>query len=116
MSEANVDPEEPVSWRDVAPNLPVRASDGEPAGAVVEVLGSSEEDIFHGLVIKLGRLGRRVFVPADYVTALTTSHADVDVTAEELESLPERTDEKDFEVGWTGTFRKHLGWIRDQRG
>jgi hypothetical protein len=114
MAAANVDPEQPIAWRAISSGFDVRASDGSPAGTVDEVLGAADEDIFHGIVVKV-RSGRCVFVPADYVTAMTASHVDVGLTLDELAGLPEHTEEQDFEVGWVGVFHKHLGWIRDKR-
>jgi len=70
----------------VPENTPVR-SDGEQVGTVYDLLGSHEEDIFHGIVVQLKSKGRRVFVPADDVAALTASHVDVSLSAGELGAL-----------------------------
>ena len=108
------DPEQPIAWRGVVPESEVRSSDGEHVGHIVDLLGSDNEDIFHGIVVQLGGLGHEVFIPADDVTLMTPSHIDVAYTADELKALPEHTEERQFELGWVGFLRKHLGWREDK--
>lgn len=109
-AERPLDPEQPIAWRGVHQDTPVRSSEGEPVGTLCDMLGSDEEDIFHGIVVRLGRLGHNVFVPADDVTLMTPSHVDVAYTSDQLHALPEHTEERQSEVGWVGVVRKHLGW------
>ncbi len=103
----------PVSWRDVTHNMPVLSSDGESVGHVTEVLGSQQEDIFHGIEVHLGRLGHRVVVLADQVASISTASVVLSLTSAEVEALPEHTEERAFELGWTG-LRKHLGWVEEK--
>jgi hypothetical protein len=105
-----LDPEQPIAWRGVLQDTPVRSSEGEQVGTLYDMLGSDEEDIFHGIVVHLGRLGHRVFVPADDVTLMTRAHVDVAYTSDQLHALPVHTEERQAEVGWVGVVRKHLGW------
>ena len=112
-SEASGDTDQPIAWRAVPENTPVR-SDGEQVGTVYDLLGSHEEDIFHGIVVQLKWKGRRVFVSADDVVALTASHVDVSLSAGELGALPEHTDERQFELGMVGLLRKHVGWVKEK--
>jgi len=65
MADETDDGEDPIAWRGVAQDTPVRTSDGEKVGTLSDMLGSDQEDIFHGIVVHLGRLGHHVFVPAD---------------------------------------------------
>jgi uncharacterized protein YrrD len=105
--------EEPIAWRAIAEDEPVRSAEGESVGTVYDVVGSKEDDIFHGIVVHLGRLGHRVLVRADDVGLITTSHVDVLLSADQLHALPIHTDEHTFHLGVTGLFRKHAGWTRD---
>ena len=100
------DPEQPIAWRGVLQETAVRSSEGEAVGHIVDLLGSDEEDIFHGIVVHLGRLG--------HVTLMTPSHIDVAYTADQIHALPQHTEERQFELGWVGFFRKHLGWKRER--
>ena len=43
-AERAPDPEQPIAWRGVAQNTPVRSSEGEGVGHIVDLLGSDQED------------------------------------------------------------------------
>ena len=111
--QANTDMDQPIAWRAVPQDTAVR-SDGQQVGTLYDLLGSDEEDIFHGIVVHLRSGSRRVFVPADDVILITSSHVDVSLSAGELSALPEHTEERQFELGMVGTLRKHLGWVREK--
>jgi hypothetical protein len=110
---AGDDADQPIAWRAVPENTPVR-SDGQQVGVVYDLLGSHEEDIFHGIVVQLHWKARHVFVPADEVVALTATHVDVSLSAGELGALPEHSDERQFSLGMVGLFRKHVGWVKEK--
>ncbi len=106
--------DDPIAWRAVAQDIAVHSSEGEAVGTMSDLLGSDQEDIFHGIVVHLGRLGHHVFVPADQVSLITRSHVDVALTSDEIHALPEHDEERQFHVGIVGFFRKHAGWIQDK--
>jgi uncharacterized protein YrrD len=112
-SQTNAGADQPVAWRAIPEDVAVR-SDGRQVGTVYDVLGSHEEDIFHGIVVQLRTGSRRVFVPSDDVTSITSSHVDVSLTPGELDTLPEHTDERGFQLGMVGLFRKHVGWVKEK--
>ena len=118
MTQQSNDAETPIAWRGVAQNTPVVTSDGEKAGTVADVLGSADEDIFHGLVVHLGRLGHHVLVPADHVRLMTASQVSVQETSAEIHALPKYVEAAEYEVGtesFLGTgLLKHLGWKREK--
>jgi hypothetical protein len=89
-------------------------SDGVTVGHVSEVLGSQDEDIFHGIEVHLGRLGHRVFVRVDDVDQMTAGGVTLALTSDEVDALPEHTEERAFALGMTGLFRKHVGWIKEK--
>ena len=111
--QANTDMDQPIAWRAVPQDTAVR-SDGQQVGTLYDVLGSDEEDIFHGIVVQLRSGSRRVFVPADDVVLITASHVDVSLNAGEIGALPEHTEERQFELGMVGNLRKHLGWVKER--
>jgi PRC-barrel domain protein len=111
QSEGNDDP---IAWRGVTQDTPVRTSDGQNVGTLSDLLGSDREDIFHGIVVHLGRFGHHVFVPADQVTLMTRSHVDVSPTSEEIHALPKHDEERMYGLGMVGFFRKHPGWVREK--
>jgi len=112
-AQANPDVDHPIAWRAVPQDTAVR-SDGQQVGTVYDLLGSDEDDIFHGIVVQLRSGSRRVFVPADDVILITTSHVDVSLSAGEIGALPEHTEERQFELGMVGNLRKHLGWVKEE--
>ena len=110
-SRPGADGDQPVAWRAVPENADVVAQ-GTRVGSLWDMLGSQAEDIFHGIVVKLGS-GRKVFVSSDDVVGLTASHVDVDLPAAEVESLPDHVEEHNFDLGIVG-LRKWLGWKEEK--
>ncbi len=110
----NIDPEQPVSWRVVPQDVEVRSSEGERVGSLHDLLGSDDEDIFHGLVVRLDDGGRNVFVTVDDVALLTGSHVDVTLTAEQIRSLPDHSEDRTYHLGWKGILRKNMSWVEDK--
>jgi hypothetical protein len=59
---------DPVSWKIVEPGWDVVASDGERVGAVDQIVGDPNIDIFSGLSVGQGKvLERPRFVPSEVV-------------------------------------------------
>jgi hypothetical protein len=114
VAEHTTDPEQPIAWRAIVEDEAVRSSEGEAVGTVYDVLGSKEDDIFHGIVVHLGRLGHRVLVLADDVQLITASHVDAALSSAELHALPPHADEHTFHLGVSGIFRKHASWTTDK--
>jgi hypothetical protein len=83
------EPEPQVSWKVLEQNSAVVTADGAEAARVVEVSGDVDRDIFSGLVVRSGPLGTRRFVAADRVVAIWRQRVEVDLTAEEVEALPQ---------------------------
>ena len=68
---------------------PVVAGDGTEIGTAEKVLGDEEDDIFHGIVVRLARGGHKVEVRADRIPKITSRRVYTDLAADELERLPE---------------------------
>ncbi|MEO8251351.1 MAG: PRC-barrel domain-containing protein [Chloroflexota bacterium] len=114
MADQDPDADQPIAWTAVPQDTSVRTSDGEVVGTLSDLLGSRQEDIFHGIVVHLGRFGHHVFVPADDVSLLTSSVVGVALTSDEIHALPVHDDERQFDLGIVGIFRKHPGWVREK--
>jgi hypothetical protein len=111
---------EPVAWRGLIYGTPVLASDGARVGSVREVLGSDEEDIFHGLRVELDAAKRDVMIRADDIDLMSDSGVRVGLTATEIEGLPTYDDEATYHLASVGWLRSHLGrgpvsWKRDSK-
>ena len=78
---------DPVSWLVIEPGWKVVGSGGEPLGQVAEVVGDQNADIFGGLVVSPGLLRRKVYVPAEAVTAIVEGSIELDLTPAVFERL-----------------------------
>ncbi len=105
---------DPIAWQEIRERTPVLAVDGTTVGRVSEVLGSEEEDVFHGVEVRLTGRDRAVLVVADDVTRITALAVTVGLTSAEVDALPPHTEEHAFKLGWKGIIRKHPGWVEEK--
>jgi hypothetical protein len=82
---------DPTSWLMVEPGHPVTASDGEQVGKVDEVLADTTTDIFDGLAIATGVMGKPKYVPSELVASIDTDAVRLTIGKDELERLEEYT-------------------------
>ncbi len=82
-----MDEGQPIAFTLLERGVRVISSDGDEVGTVHHVVAAAQQDIFHGLVIDCGRLGRR-FVPAEDVASLHERGADLRITAAGISELP----------------------------
>ncbi len=102
--------EQPLAWMAILADTPVYSSDGERVGIVDEVLGSQDQDIFHGIEVRTGLLAQNVMIPADRVTQITNRRIETALTAEEIRDLPAYVEEESYQLGFVGLLRRRLGW------
>jgi hypothetical protein len=81
--------ETPVSWLLVERGWKVIDSDGKEIGRVDEVVGDSGEDIFNGLTVAHGLLGRARYVPAEEVAEITDGEVRLALTDDDVGRLDE---------------------------
>jgi len=82
---------DPTSWLMVEPGYSVSAPDGEEIGKVDQVLGDNDADIFDGLAILTGVVGKPKYVPSELVASIDTDAVRLTIGKEELDSLDEYT-------------------------
>jgi hypothetical protein len=70
---------------------PVAAPDGEEIGKVDEVLGDNTTDIFDGLAILTGLVGKPKYVPSELVASIDTDAVRLTIGKDELDRLEEYT-------------------------
>lgn len=80
---------DPVSWFLISPGWKVAASDGSDLGTVEEVVGDSERDIFDGLAVATGILGKPRYVPAEQVGRIEEGTVHLALGADEAARLVE---------------------------
>ena len=86
-------PQEPqVSWKVIDSGADVVSSDGEKTAKVSRVVGDADADVFTGLAVKVGILGRERFIPSEHVQEIRPDRIRVDISKADMESLPEYED------------------------
>jgi hypothetical protein len=76
----------PIAYEVLDEGVPVYAAGGEQVGTVEHVVAAREQDIFHGLVVRMGP--ERRFVAADLVAALHERGVDLKLDAAAAATLP----------------------------
>jgi hypothetical protein len=80
---------DPVSWLLIEPGWKVLDPSGKEIGRVEEVLGDSSADIFDGLSVATGILGRPRYVPAEAVASIVEGSVQLAIDKDALERLSE---------------------------
>jgi hypothetical protein len=78
---------DPVSWLVIEPGWTVLARDGTDVGRIDEVIGDQEDDIFNGLAVTSGVLGRPKYVPAERVAEIVEGEVRLDLAPDAVEQL-----------------------------
>ena len=78
---------DPASWLVVEQGWEVVDAAGERVGTVDEVLGDQNADIFDGLAVATGLVGKPVYVPAERVGEITEGQVQLELTADAVERL-----------------------------
>jgi hypothetical protein len=71
--------EDPVSWLLIERGWKVVAADGRDIGTVDEVVGDTGKDIFDGLTISTGVLGKPRYVAAERVRSIVEGRVELDL-------------------------------------
>jgi Uncharacterized protein conserved in bacteria (DUF2171) len=80
---------DPVSWFVIESGWKVVDAAGDDVGSVDEVVGDSSDDIFNGLSVSTGLLGRPVYVPSEQVGAITQGRVQLRLTKDQVHHLGE---------------------------
>ena len=78
---------DPVAWTLIESGWDVVDSAGEDVGHVDEVTGDSSIDIFNGLAISTGPLGKPHYVPAESVAHIYEGRVELSLTKDEVKHL-----------------------------
>lgn len=70
---------DPVSWKVVEQGWDVVGADGSDLGAVHEVVGDANADIFNGLHVSPGLFRHSRYVPAERVRAIYEGRVELDL-------------------------------------
>jgi hypothetical protein len=98
-----------LAWIAMPYRAKVVSADGTEIGSAESLLGDEEEDIFHGIAVKV-QGGRLVEIPALRVKRITALGVATDLDHSDVARLEPYREEKWFHIGWGGLFRKHPEW------
>jgi len=80
---------DPVSWLMIRPGWKVFAADGSEVGAVDQVAGDDDHDIFDGLAIATSAFGKPRYVPSEQVGRIFEGEVHLTLSREQAENLGE---------------------------
>ncbi len=83
---------DPVAWIVIEPGWKVFDRTDEEIGHVHEIAGDENADIFDGLVIRHGALGKDKYVPSEQVAQIFDREVHISLTLAELEALENYTE------------------------
>lgn len=120
--------DDPIAWRAIARGTPVTDAEGNHVGTVDELLGSNEEDIFHGIVVRHHLIDmHKIAIGADDISSMSRNEIVTSLTAGEIAAMPRHTEERSFELGWVSvpctyqyggrrviTYETEPGWVKDR--
>jgi hypothetical protein len=78
---------DPVSWLVIEPGWEVVDASGGEVGKIDQVLGDPDLDIFDGLAVATGILGKPVYVPAEQVGEITQGRVQLELSRDQVERL-----------------------------
>lgn len=80
---------DPISWLLLEPGHTVATADGEELGTVEEVLGDGVADIFDGMTVAAGMLGKPLYVPSELIASIDTDAVRLTISNAEVDGLEE---------------------------
>jgi len=80
---------DPVSWLMVERGWSVLDRSGEKVGTVEQVLGDQSSDIFNGLAVSHGLVGRPRYVPSERVASIHEGSVELSLDKDAFEQLDE---------------------------
>jgi hypothetical protein len=81
------DAADPVSWLQIAQGWSVVTSDGVSIGAVEQIEGDKQDDIFDGLAVQLAPPGQLVYVPGEDVALIYPGQVTLKIASAEAGAL-----------------------------
>jgi hypothetical protein len=79
---------DPVSWKVVEKGWRALDAGGDEIGKVDEITGDREADIFDGLTVVKGHLGKPRYLPSENVGEILEGEVHITLSGEEFEALP----------------------------
>jgi sporulation protein YlmC with PRC-barrel domain len=109
---------DPVSWLQIAQGWDVVTTDGVSVGAVAQVEGDKQSDIFNGLAVQSSERAQILYVPGEQVGAIYPGTVTLKIASTETGSLvpfqaapPETT----WRPGTPPLTTRMSNWLRGKR-
>ncbi|MEP6910649.1 MAG: DUF2171 domain-containing protein [Actinomycetota bacterium] len=80
---------DPVAWIMIERGWEVVDASGSHVGKVDEVIGAPDEDIFNGLAVSTGLVGKPRYVPSEQVGEITVGRVQLELGSDQVEELDE---------------------------
>ena len=80
---------DPVSWLMIEPGWEVVDAHGKHIGRIEDVVGDTEDDIFNGLAVSTGLLGKARYVPAEQVSEIIDGRVQLKLPSDDVDRLDE---------------------------
>jgi hypothetical protein len=81
------DAADPVSWLQIEQGWNVVASDGVSIGAVEQIEGDKQDDIFDGLAVQAAQPGTILYVPGEQVGLIYSGRVTLKIASTEADKL-----------------------------
>lgn len=102
--------EQEVPWLETPIHAPVFDAEGNKIGTAESLLGDEQEDIFHGIVVKLSDGGELREVPSHTTTTITRTGVHTSIPPGQANALELYHEQRWYHLGWGGLFRKRPEW------
>jgi hypothetical protein len=114
MKEVAMTDADSIGWRGVVYGTAVFGADGKQVGTVREIVGSDQEDIFHGVRVAID--GQHdVMMASDDVANLTRAAVTSTLSSADIRLLPAYDEQASYHLASVGRLSKHLGWKQDSK-
>jgi Uncharacterized protein conserved in bacteria (DUF2171) len=107
-----------VAWIVIERGWKVVGSDGGEIGRVHEVVGDSGQDIFDGLTVSSGVLGKPRYVPSERVRRIVEGRVELDLPATDahhLEEYKEPPPSEEILSESASRWQRFRGWFGGRR-
>jgi uncharacterized protein YrrD len=102
---------DPVAWVNIEHGWRVLDAAGDELGTVHEVAGDENADIFDGIVIHAGILGKDKYVPSESVTQILDGEVHVSLTREQVEASQDYVEPVEEQIiPESSTWYQRLAW------
>jgi uncharacterized protein YrrD len=102
---------DPVAWQMIEPGWKVLDAAGAEVGAVHEVTGDENADIFDGIALREGMFRTNKYVPSEQVAEIVEGEVRLNVTADRLRDFAEPAAEERILPESSAWYQRLAWWL-----